>query len=241
MKKAAMVLGSVVIGGTLLTSFTGLGNLDLNANASETLKNPLDETTNLVDEQGREFVYDINGIKYYIDTEKNKNDEEETTNIDSLTMDGEESSEVSKTSHVSTLSDEIYRNDQEAYDEVRGDLFKIQENNVITKENAEYDSFIDVLEDIYPLIDPWKNPSGYDESVIGPEEENEYYDAAIKYIAYAKYFEDEIEENGWSDEVKKSMRYNVQVVNQDHQTDYGTRLHFGSGVFGVLALHDMGK
>ncbi|WJY27542.1 hypothetical protein [Sporosarcina trichiuri] len=243
MKKAAMVFGSVVIGGTLLTSYTGLEKLDLNASASESIKypNPEGVINYLVDDQGREYGYDMNGNVIFPDHEKTEETkDDDSVFISSMNMD-DDTINAERSSHVSTLSDEIHRNDQEAYDKIRGDLFKIQESNVITKENAEYDRFIDVMEDIYPLIDPWKNPSGYDESVIGPEEENEYYDAAIKYIAYAKYFEDEIKENGWYDEVKKAMSYNVAIVNQDHNTTYGSRLDFGTGVIDVIALHDMGK
>lgn len=241
MKKAAMVLGSVVIGGTLLTSYTGLGKLNLNASASES-SNELNADAPfeyLVDEQGREYGYDMNGNVFFLDREKTEaTKDDDPVFISSLNMnDGSVSEE--KSSHVSTISDEINRNTQEAFDKVRGDLFKIQESNIITKENAEYDSFIDVMEDIYPLIDPWRDADGSDLSVIGPEEEQAYYDAAIKYIAYAKYFEDEIEENGWSDEVKKAMSYNVQIINQDHDTDYGARLDFGTGVLSVIADYNL--
>ena len=213
MKKAAMVIGSVVIGGSLLTGYMGLGSISSSASANDALEIPNagSDFDNLVDDQGREYGYDSNGEIIYFT--ENKED---------------------GSSQVSTISDEIEQNSQSSFDTVKDQVISIQEKNVITKETSEYNSFGDLMNDLYAVVDPWNDVDG-SEAVLSSEEEQEYYDAAVKFISYAKYFEDEIEENGWVNEVNKAMVYNVAIVEQDHQTDYSTRLNFGTGIINISA------
>lgn len=239
MKKAALVIGSAVIGGSLLTGYVGLENISSNASASEVLKvsNADEEFQHLVDHQGREYGYDKDGeIIYFINNEKNEEtDGNDDVLIPFLNSNRNEVSEESDLSHVSTISDEINRSTQDSFDTVKDQVIDIQKKNVITKENSEYESFGDLMNDLYAVVNPWKDADDSDPTVISSEEEKEYYNAAVKFISYAKYFENEIEEKGWVQEVNKAMVYNAALVNQNQHSDYSTRLNFGTGIINISA------